>query len=121
MYGPNVQIAGDVMRFIDDKKRKIRMVPLGESSVKVNLSKEEMTSLLEEFGFHKIVTSKKYGKAWKRIRDKFISLNPTCKMCGAPATEVHHIVPVNIGGANHSRENLMAVCHECHAAIHEKN
>lgn len=108
------------MKFVDTHGRKLTMVPLGESSVKINLSKEEMQKLLVEFGFSKIVASKKYGKAWKRIRDRFISMNPTCAVCGKPATEVHHIVPLNIGGANHSKENLMAVCHECHAAIHEK-
>ena len=108
------------MKFIDDKKRKIKMTPLGESSVKINLSHQQMRELLEEFGFRRIVASKKYGPAWKRIRDKFISVNPICAVCGGQATEVHHIVPVNIGGANHNKNNLMAVCHECHAAIHSK-
>lgn len=107
------------MRYIDNKNRKLTMVPLGESSVKINLSVDEMHELLLEFGFYKKSSSnQKYGRAWKRIRDKFVDANPTCVICGKPTEEVHHIVPVFEGGANHSKENLMAVCHECHAAIH---
>lgn len=107
------------MRYIDNKNRKITVTPLGESSVKVNLSQEEMHELLIEFGFHKKSSSnQKYGRAWKRIRDKYAKEHPVCEICGAPTEEIHHIIAVDLIGANHSRDNLLAVCHECHAAIH---
>lgn len=74
--------------------------------------------------------SRKYGRAWKRIRDRYISQHKTCEMCihkamSNPkhkircATEVHHIVPICRGG-QHIDANLMALCHSCHSEIHLK-
>ena len=42
--------------------------------------------------------NKKYGRAWKRIRDRHISLHPLCEQCEkdgkiVPAVEVHHKIP----------------------------
>lgn len=50
------------------------------------------------------------------MRARVLSEQPLCAVCGAPATEVHHIVPVSQGGTN-VRENLVALCHACHARI----
>lgn len=61
--------------------------------------------------------SRKYGRAWKRIRDKYIAQFPKCEMCGKDATEVHHIVPLCKGGTS-DKYNLMALCTECHMKIH---
>lgn len=61
----------------------------------------------------------KYGRAWKRIRDKYAKLNPYCEKCGRPTEEIHHIVPLCKGGS-HSKSNLMALCSDCHKKIHEK-
>lgn len=72
--------------------------------------------------------SRKYGRAWKRIRDKYISEHPICEMCIAksyyipyyaikPATEVHHIIPLCEHGTS-KPSNLMALCSKCHAEIH---
>ena len=66
--------------------------------------------------------NKKYGRAWKRIRDRHISLHPLCEQCEkdgriVPAAEVHHILPVSKGGT-HSRDNLMSLCRSCHNKIH---
>jgi len=51
-----------------------------------------------------------------------------CRICGKPATEVHHIytryshIPDHLGVpktvSNHHPFNLIAVCHECHVKIH---
>lgn len=38
-----------------------------------------------------------------------------CVACGAPATEVHHIVPVAAGGHD-DIDNLASLCHACHVA-----
>ena len=46
---------------------------------------------------------------------------PLCEECKkngrlTPATEVHHILPINHGGT-HEEANLMALCKPCHSRI----
>lgn len=64
---------------------------------------------------------RRYGRAWKRIRDRYITAHPMCEECVrhgklTPAEEVHHILPLSRGG-NHNEENLMSLCKSCHSAI----
>ncbi len=64
---------------------------------------------------------KRYGKAWQRVRDRFIAAHPLCQRCQergriTPAQEVHHIVPLSQGGT-HDETNLMALCTSCHSEI----
>lgn len=66
--------------------------------------------------------NKKYGRAWKRIRDRYAKEHPLCERCLkegriTPMDEVHHILPVNRGGGN-EESNLMSVCKSCHNKIH---
>lgn len=66
-------------------------------------------------------TKKRYGRAWKRIRDRYIAANPLCEQCRkdgrlTPAAEVHHILPLAAGGT-HDERNLMALCTPCHSEI----
>lgn len=66
--------------------------------------------------------NKKYGRAWKRIRDRHIAQHPLCEQClnegrFVSAEEVHHIKPISQGGT-HARNNLIALCKSCHAQIH---
>ncbi|HAA8671009.1 TPA_asm: HNH endonuclease [Listeria monocytogenes] len=66
--------------------------------------------------------NKNYGRAWKRIRDRYVQEHPLCEMCKAdgrltPTDEVHHILPVSQGGT-HDRSNLMSLCKSCHNNIH---
>ena len=68
--------------------------------------------------------NKKYGRAWKRIRDRHISMHPLCEICQkegkyVPAQEVHHIVPISKGGT-HARDNLQSLCRSCHNKIHHE-
>ena len=61
--------------------------------------------------------NKKYGRAWKRIRDRYAAAHPLCEMCLkegrlTPVDEVHHIVPISQGGT-HARDNLMSLCRSC--------
>ena len=68
--------------------------------------------------------NKKYGRAWKRIRDRHISQHPLCEVCKengrlVPAEEVHHKKPISQGGT-HARENLMSLCRSCHTKIHHE-
>lgn len=71
------------------------------------------------------VVRRRYGRAWKRIRDKYIAAHPLCEMCKqqgkiTPAGEVHHIIPLSRGGT-HDRSNLMALCKSCHSEITAKD
>jgi diadenosine tetraphosphate (Ap4A) HIT family hydrolase len=47
-----------------------------------------------------------------------------CQLCGIPASEkaleVDHIIPVNLGGANH-RHNLQALCYSCNAMKRDRD
>ena len=57
---------------------------------------------------------KKYGRSWKRIRNRYIKEHPFCEECFKDgkmvlAEEVHHILPVSRGGTNEV-SNLMALC-----------
>ena len=66
--------------------------------------------------------NRKYGRAWKRIRDRYMNAHPLCELCQqegrlVKAEQVHHIKPLAEGG-DHRDENLMSLCHSCHSKIH---
>lgn len=66
-------------------------------------------------------SNKRYGRSWKRIRDRYIKTHPLCEECQrqgrlTPAEEVHHIIPLANGGSN-NKENLMSLCKSCHSRI----
>ena len=68
--------------------------------------------------------NKKYGHAWRRIRDRYAAAHPLCEMCLkaerlTPVQEVHHILPVSQGGT-HATDNLMSLCQSCHTKIHHE-
>lgn len=65
-----------------------------------------------------------YGRAWKRIRDKYAAEHPFCEKCCergvlVPVEEIHHKLPLSEGGT-HDRSNLIALCKSCHSQIHAK-
>lgn len=67
-------------------------------------------------------SNKRYGRGWKRIRDRHMQAHPLCEECSkagrlTPAVEVHHILPLANGGTNVDA-NLMSLCHACHMKIH---
>ena len=69
-------------------------------------------------------TKRRYGRAWKRIRDKYAAEHPFCEKCYehgflVPVEEVHHKLPLSEGGT-HDRSNLIALCKSCHSQIHAK-
>ena len=66
-------------------------------------------------------TRRRYGRAWKRVRERYIAAHPLCEKCReqgklTPAQEVHHILPLSRGGT-HDESNLMALCKPCHSEI----
>ena len=69
-------------------------------------------------------TKRRYGRAWKRIRDRYAQAHPLCEMCLkegrlTPVEEVHHILPISKGG-DHRESNLMSLCQSCHTKIHHE-
>lgn len=65
---------------------------------------------------------RRYGRAWKRIRDSYVKTHPFCEECYrrgilVPVEEVHHKLPLAEGGT-HARDNLISLCRSCHARIH---
>ena len=68
---------------------------------------------------------------WLKLRRRKLTACPLCERCQEegrvmPAAEVHHIVPVEDGLTLREKESLMydynnrlALCHECHVAIHK--
>ena len=65
---------------------------------------------------------RRYGRAWKRIRDRYMNAHPLCERClkegrYVKAEQVHHIRPLAEGGS-HVDDNLMSLCSACHAKIH---
>ena len=66
-------------------------------------------------------TNKRYGRAWKKLRARFLLLHPLCEQCKCEgrltaAEEVHHLLPLANGGTNDDG-NLMALCKSCHSRI----
>ena len=62
--------------------------------------------------------NKKYGRAWKRIRDSYVKTHPFCEVCfekgvRVEVEEVHHNKPLSEGGT-HDRSNLISLCKACH-------
>jgi 5-methylcytosine-specific restriction protein A len=53
---------------------------------------------------------------WPRIRARVLAEEPNCRLCGAPATEVNHVLPIAMGGTHH-RSNLRALCSADHKVV----
>ena len=82
---------------------------------------KEANARYEKYGRDPAV-HRRYGRAWKRIRDSYVKSHPYCELClkqgmVVPVEEVHHIKPLSEGGT-HARDNLISLCKSCHARIH---
>lgn len=67
---------------------------------------------------------------WLRLRRNILTAHPLCERCQeqgiiTPATEVHHVRPVEeaVGKAERRQRmydphNLCALCHDCHVKVH---
>ena len=67
-------------------------------------------------------TKRRYGRAWKRIRDSYAAAHPLCELCRekgiyVKTEEIHHKLPLSQGDT-HDRNYLIALCKPCHARIH---
>lgn len=54
------------------------------------------------------------SKRWQLLRRRVLFNQPLCA-CGAIATDVDHIVPIEQGGLPYTMSNLQPMCHSCHA------
>ena len=71
------------------------------------------------------------SKRWKDLRHGKMNNNPLCEECYEngiiePATEVHHVVPVETALSidemkrlMFSYDNLRSLCHSCHIEAHK--
>lgn len=58
-------------------------------------------------------------RAYRTTRARVLAMhNGRCARCPAPATVVHHIVPVSEGGSN-TAANLTPLCQRCHDHAHQ--
>ena len=69
-------------------------------------------------------SNRKYGRAWQRIRARYVAVHPLCELCLkegrlTPVQEVHHIIPISKGGT-HEQSNLMSLCQSCHTKLHHE-
>lgn len=67
---------------------------------------------------------------WLRLRRNVLTAHPLCQRCRqqgllTPATEVHHIKPVEEALSKKEKErrmydehNVQALCHACHVRVH---
>lgn len=66
-----------------------------------------------------------YGKqAWRKASESYRAKHPLCQRCKAQgrtreAELVHHIEPIQDGGAKYDESNLEALCSSCHRKVHD--
>lgn len=59
-----------------------------------------------------------YDRHWQRFRLLILARDPLCRRCDSHVSElVHHLVPLDKGGARLSSVNCVAVCTPCHERI----
>lgn len=67
-----------------------------------------------------------YDSRWRKVRAIKMATTPLCERCEKQGRTragdmVHHIQPLNEGGARLDMDNLQTLCNPCHAAIHAEH
>jgi 5-methylcytosine-specific restriction protein A len=63
-------------------------------------------------------TNQTYDKAWREVRNLYLAHHQICELCGMrQASEVHHVIAVEDGGARLEESNLQALCKPCHSRL----
>jgi 5-methylcytosine-specific restriction endonuclease McrA len=56
-----------------------------------------------------------YDRVWQRLRDAHLAAFPMCVMCGAPAVDVDHIIPIaRAPGLRLDPANFQSLCRRHH-------
>lgn len=53
-------------------------------------------------------------KRWKVLRSRVLFEEPLCRVCGAIATDVDHVLAIENGGEHFSRDNCQPLCAHHH-------
>lgn len=66
-----------------------------------------------------------YDNEWAKVRNSYIRQHPLCETCEAKgltviAEVVHHVKPIDEGGARLDVNNLKALCRNCHEVTHNR-
>ena len=78
--------------------------------------REHLRSKWREQNIHRpSAAAQGYGARWRKLREQVLREEPYCRLCGAPASEVDHIVPRRRGGTD-ARSNLQPLCKSCHSS-----
>jgi 5-methylcytosine-specific restriction enzyme A len=55
---------------------------------------------------------------WPAVRRKHLEKEYSCQSCGRESElEVHHMLPVHVGGDELDADNLITFCHDCHFVV----
>ena len=95
----------------------------------INKIKKDRTSSEKKESDMRELRKRAYqNTAWRKLRDTYMHEHPICEEClkkgkVTPAEDIHHIQsPFKYGEINWSllvdKDNLMALCKECHGNIH---
>ncbi|KIP99265.1 HNH endonuclease [Agrobacterium tumefaciens] len=62
-----------------------------------------------------------YNHEWRKARAEYLTMHPTCRMCGNPATVVDHIIP-HRGDKRlfWHRANWQPLCQPCHDRVKQR-
>ena len=76
---------------------------------------QKVNSNYEKYGRDK-ATKKRYGRAWKRIRDKYAAEHPFCELCFdrgiiVPTEEIHHKKPLSDTTCTARSDYFDRACH----------
>ena len=59
------------------------------------------------------------SKPWRMTLRRYLRDHPICEECGDRlADSVHHVQPLEQGGAPRDPANLMGMCRPCHSGAH---
>lgn len=66
-------------------------------------------------------TARGLGADWRKLRAEHLKRHPWCRLCGAQATDVDHIVPRRIAPERRlDPTNLQSLCKSCHSGAKQR-
>ena len=96
----------------------------------LNIPKKNKTNVHQPTDMRRLRQKAYQSKEWRALRDVYIKQNPICEECikkgkVTPAQDVHHIKsPFSKNNVNQQLlldyNNLMSLCKQCHAEIHNR-